>query len=293
MENKTPYKVRAAGNITSGLLLAIFSAISLCMYIDALTGYGKIDDFLDKLIFVEWVCIAIGAFCFFYGCYLVSKATTECRNEKEYNRYWTRERYNKRATVLVVCGVIMLLLILLMYSIEEELNDYLPDDLFFPTYISPMVIVCAYCFIEAIIFIGFASNEPSANDIPIEYNSEFWAKNSSQRESHNGETQIHNSVNKSLPPTTFWQCSKCGKINASYVGTCGCGGRQGELKSADKILVDSQQLQKISADESTATHKSVEQQPDTSNKDNKYCPYCGKAVKENHVFCRECGAKLD
>lgn len=65
-----------------------------------------------------------------------------------------------------------------------------------------------------------------------------------------------------------WECRHCGKINASYVGTCGCG----YDKSENMLVKSSNQTQQV--------------EPQRM-----YCTSCGKQMEAGSKFCRFCGAK--
>lgn len=71
-----------------------------------------------------------------------------------------------------------------------------------------------------------------------------------------------------------WRCTHCGTVNASYVGTCGCGW--------DKS--------------GNAPGRGSEQQQDTQTEQSKqpqmlYCMSCGKQIETDSKFCRFCGAQ--
>lgn len=72
-----------------------------------------------------------------------------------------------------------------------------------------------------------------------------------------------------------WRCTHCGTINASYVGTCGCGwDKSGKAprNSAGQMPknINIAQPQKLSI---------------------LYCTSCGKQMEADSKFCRYCGAK--
>ncbi len=62
-----------------------------------------------------------------------------------------------------------------------------------------------------------------------------------------------------------WECRYCGKINASYVGTCGCGCD----KSESMPVKNSEQTESQS----------------------RYCISCGKQLEVGSKFCQFCGAR--
>lgn len=70
----------------------------------------------------------------------------------------------------------------------------------------------------------------------------------------------------------FWICSNCGKENADYVGTCGCGEVNPRNKSFDKG-----------------------QEPKANDKKEqiKFCLSCGESVEPEQMFCGNCGTKLN
>lgn len=78
--------------------------------------------------------------------------------------------------------------------------------------------------------------------------------------------------NRKLLESGYWKCQHCGRMNASYVGTCGCG----YDKSGNMPQKDSQQTQR---DEQTV-------QPQVF-----YCTSCGKQMEADSKFCRYCGAE--
>lgn len=69
-----------------------------------------------------------------------------------------------------------------------------------------------------------------------------------------------------------WRCQHCGKINAGYVGTCGCGWD----KSGNMPVKSSEQTQ---------------QNTQTTQPQILYCTSCGKQMEADSKFCRYCGAK--
>ncbi len=69
-----------------------------------------------------------------------------------------------------------------------------------------------------------------------------------------------------------WKCTRCGKINASYVGTCGCGcDRSGNMpaKSAEQ----------------------TQQANEDAQAQKRFCSSCGKQIEADSKVCRYCGAK--
>lgn len=74
-----------------------------------------------------------------------------------------------------------------------------------------------------------------------------------------------------------WRCSHCGKINASYVGTCGCGwDKSGNTHINIRSSGQTQQN----------TQTTQPQQPQIL-----YCTSCGKQMELDSKFCRYCGAE--
>lgn len=67
-----------------------------------------------------------------------------------------------------------------------------------------------------------------------------------------------------------WRCQHCGKINAGYVGTCGCGCD----KSGNMPIKSPEQTQQ--AESQTL-----------------YCVSCGKPLETGAKFCRFCGTKAN
>lgn len=68
-----------------------------------------------------------------------------------------------------------------------------------------------------------------------------------------------------------WRCTHCGKVNAGYVGTCGCGW-----------------------DKAGNAPSKVSEQPRPIKEDARqirYCTSCGKQLEADSKFCRYCGAK--
>lgn len=105
-----------------------------------------------------------------------------------------------------------------------------------------------------------------------------------------------------------WKCQNCGKINASYVGTCGCGcdknGNMPEGKA--KQVPDSWKCQncgKINAsyvgtcgcgcDKNGNMPDGKTKQAQLIEPQTLYCTSCGKPVGADSKFCRYCGAKID
>lgn len=67
-----------------------------------------------------------------------------------------------------------------------------------------------------------------------------------------------------------WKCQNCGKVNAGYVGTCGCGcDKDGNMPERSAGQVQS------------------------SEPPMRYCTSCGKQSEAGSKFCRYCGAKID
>lgn len=71
-----------------------------------------------------------------------------------------------------------------------------------------------------------------------------------------------------------WRCQRCGQLNASYVGTCGCGCD----KSGNMPIKGSEQIQQ----DVKITQPQV-----------LYCTSCGKQMEADSKFCRYCGAKAE
>ncbi len=69
-----------------------------------------------------------------------------------------------------------------------------------------------------------------------------------------------------------WKCPRCGRVNANYVGTCGCGYE----KSGNMPQKNFQQTQ---------------QNAQTEQSQVVYCTSCGKQVETDSKFCRYCGAE--
>ncbi|MCM1046464.1 MAG: zinc-ribbon domain-containing protein [Candidatus Gastranaerophilales bacterium] len=77
-----------------------------------------------------------------------------------------------------------------------------------------------------------------------------------------------------------WRCSHCGKVNAGYVGTCGCGWDKsgtapGKASEPQKESVENAQTQA----EQNGQLKML------------YCTSCGKQMEADSKFCRYCGTK--
>lgn len=68
------------------------------------------------------------------------------------------------------------------------------------------------------------------------------------------------------PVSSDWRCQKCGKVNAGYVGTCGCGEKRPEKDIGQAWTTESQLL---------------------------YCTSCGKQIEPDSKFCGYCGAKVN
>lgn len=66
-----------------------------------------------------------------------------------------------------------------------------------------------------------------------------------------------------------WRCRHCGKINAGYVGTCGCGcDKSGNMPGKNSGTIHQSEPQIF------------------------YCASCGKQMEAGSHFCRFCGAKV-
>lgn len=72
-----------------------------------------------------------------------------------------------------------------------------------------------------------------------------------------------------------WRCTHCGKVNAGYVGTCGCGCD----KSGKMPLMEPKETQHRNTDTQM-------QKPQIL-----FCTSCGKQMEADSKFCRYCGAK--
>lgn len=98
------------------------------------------------------------------------------------------------------------------------------------------------------------------------------------------------------PQPGEWVCPRCGRINQSYTGTCGCGmtkddssswnpGDSDENEDSDKTILDSLvQNGKISPGE----YAEMTGNPLGTVK----CPQCNTVLKNDAAFCPRCGAKL-
>lgn len=78
-----------------------------------------------------------------------------------------------------------------------------------------------------------------------------------------------------------WQCPNCGRINQSYVGTCGCGTSK----------VSAQAVQQTEPPVETQKETQAEQFIDINNTNKKYCTRCGTQLDTTALFCSKCGAK--
>ncbi len=67
-----------------------------------------------------------------------------------------------------------------------------------------------------------------------------------------------------------WRCTHCGKVNAGYVGTCGCGcDKSGKMPVRETGQTQEEEQQEIL-----------------------FCTSCGKQIEDGAKFCRYCGAEI-
>lgn len=76
-------------------------------------------------------------------------------------------------------------------------------------------------------------------------------------------------------PDDWWECQHCGKANAPYVGSCGCGCD----RSGNMLVKASEQGQSAAPVEKTLPQELS-------------CPSCGKQIGPEANFCQYCGAKI-
>lgn len=238
---------------------------------------------------------------------------------------------NSRAFLIMgLCSLAMALIFLILLLCVENSGVYIPrGDRWRLDLLRGFIIFSFFGSVVNFIVAGvYASKESNENnyfdsiDSNHKYNCDFWSDQSRHGMSNGGQAQGSHNVSISATWTckkcgsknlnrndcwnfghinlnlkevdkSFWLCPKCGRENAKYVGTCGCGERQAELKTVEEKLKESQQHTSTAADKVQEVNQNDGQQSNTTNNDIKYCPYCGKAVKEKHVFCSGCGKKLD
>lgn len=251
-----------------------------------------------------------------------------------------KPNYKVMAVCWIISGIVSVILGIILLNVASEASPYSRqerDAAQLINIVSVAFIVSGIGeFIGGCVSAGKAANESSNNNgvnSGNNYNSDYWRKNSGSIESYGvsmkqngyiansgfwvcpkcgkenanyvgtcgcGERKpaitaapnVSTTPNISVAPnvsanSNFWQCTKCGKINANYVGTCGCG----ERRDAPKPTYAAPEER-----EAVVTTPVVEPavaQPVNKEAGNMFCPYCGSTVKSGHVFCRECGKKLD
>lgn len=70
---------------------------------------------------------------------------------------------------------------------------------------------------------SFTSNSTGGYFQSIVNNASRYTSNGTTNYPANQPSQAPRAPSKAVPGSNEWKCSKCGRINASYVGTCGCG----------------------------------------------------------------------
>lgn len=217
-----------------------------------------------------------------------------------------KPNYKVMAVCWIISGIVSVILGIILINVANEASPYTRREREAAQLIKIVSVVFLGSgtgeFISGCVFAGKAANESSnSNDkySDSSYNSDLWKNNSDSTKLNS----YHISQSGPTVNVNFWKCPKCGKINANYVGTCGCGERQGALKPTYNAPEESKPLHSIPASEPVVVANPVVEPEKTSSQvavqsenkvsGDKFCPYCGSAVKSGHIFCHECGSKLD
>lgn len=216
-----------------------------------------------------------------------------------------KEKYKKSARNLLISGVLGLVMTLIFKIVLDNTRGYsfYSGDYSTWKFLKVLLVICVVAsvfeLILSFVYAIMAANEPEDIADPYKYGNEYQGNRLHQNMyyntngyNHSMNISMNNSLSETLPTEGFWKCTKCGRVNADYVGTCGCGECRTVLKqkvdNPDEVRNNNLTPNK----ELKSNYKMEDVQSESLAKVKRYCPYCGEPTETKYMYCRMCGANL-